>query len=1349
GGVAGARMYRTGDLGRYRADGNIEYLGRNDFQVKVRGYRIELGEIEARLAEYPGIGAAVVLASSSGGSAEADAIANGQAASDDRRLVAYYTLSAQPEGAQERGADGGGPIDPEALRRHLLQGLPEYMVPSAYVRLESWPLTPNGKVDRKALPAPGDEAHARQGYEAPVGEVEEKLASIWSEVLGVERVGRRDNFFQLGGHSLLAIGVIERMRRAGLHADVRSLFTAPTLADLAASTSREAVGLVAVPPNLIGADCEAITPQMLPLVELTAEEIERIVASVPGGVANVQDIYPLAPLQEGMLFHHLLEGGADPYVTTTLLGFEDRAHLEAFVKALQGVVDRHDILRTAVWWEGLREPVQVVWRRARLELEEVVLDASEGSVAEQLRAHLARRGRRLDVRQAPMMRLTAAEDPADGRWVLLWQRHHLCGDHTTLEVIHEEIVAHLQDREVELPLALPFRNFVAQARLGVSREEHEAFFRELLGDVEEPTAPYGLLDVHGDGSELREAARRLESPLSKRLHRRAKALGMSVASLCHVAFAQVLARLSGRDDVVFGTVLFGRMQGGEGADRVPGLFLNTLPVRIHLNEVGAEGSVREMHRLLAQLLRHEHAPLVLAQRCSRVSASVPLFSALLNYRHIQPIVPAAAVEGIEADVGIQVLSGRERTNYPFTLSVNDFGEELSLTAQVQAPYEPERVCEYMQAALERLVEALEESPARPIGDLDVLPERERHQLLREWNATEAEYPREQCIHERFEAQAEATPDAVAVQWQGERLSYAELNVRANRLARYLREQGVAREEAVALLLPRSLEMLVGQLAVLKCGAAYVPIDPQYPRERQVLMLEDCGARWVLGAGPEGASAIAGAAWIDVSDEGLQQYPSGNLEVGAEPESAAYVMYTSGSAGWPKGVVVPHRAVLGRVAEPGYVQIGREDCVAHCSHPAFDASTFEVWSGLLSGARVLIVPGAVVLDPPGLARALKEAEVTVLHLTTGLFNRYAEALSEVYAGVRYLLFGGEATDAKTVKEVLARSAPRKLLSFYGPTETTAFASAVTIEAVEEEETRIPIGRPIANTHIYILDGSLRPAPVGVAGELYIGGVGVARGYLRRPGLTAERFVADPYGGVAGARMYRTGDLGRYRADGNIEYLGRNDFQVKVRGYRIELGEIEARLAEHPDVRESVVVVREERTDHEQLVAYLVEDPNPVELWPSMAEFYVYDQIAYRAMATHESRNEKYLSAFRERLKDQVVVDVGTGPQAILSQLAIEAGAKKVYAIDLREEVCRQAKDEIARRGLEQRIEVLCGDARAITLPERPDYCISEIVGNVCGAEGAAKIMNDVRRCLKAPENMLPQRGETWIAGVSIP
>ncbi|HEU4562328.1 MAG TPA: amino acid adenylation domain-containing protein, partial [Longimicrobium sp.] len=1059
-----------------------------------------------------------------------------------------------------------------------------------------------GKLDRKALPVPEGDAYARAGYEAPLGEVETALAKIWAEVLGLERVGRWDHFFELGGHSLLAVKLIERMRRVGLYMEVRALFTTPVLAELAGVVGRASLD-VEVPANAIPEGCESLTPEMLPLVELTQAEIDRIVAGVPGGAANVQDIYPLAPLQEGILFHHQMSQEGDPYLLSSVTEFDTRARLEQYLAALQAVIDRHDILRTAMAWEELREPVQVVWRHAPLPVEEVELDAGGGDAAGQLwRRHDPRRYR-MELGRAPLLRACIAEDRARGRWLLLILAHHLMSDHESLEVLREEISAHLRGREAELPAPRPFRTYVAQASLGVSRDEHERFFRALLGGVEEPTAPYGLLDVWGEGHGIGEARLAVAGDVAARLRRRARALGVSTASLCHLAWAQVLARLSGRHDVVFGTVLFGRMQGGEGTDRVLGPFINTLPVRIGVGEEGAEAAVRRTHALLADLLRHEHASLALAQRASGVAAPAPLFTSLLNYRYGGG--RGRSHEAGEATEGARGIGARARTNYPLTLSVDDLGEAFSLTAQVAAPAQAERVCRIMHTALERLAEALEVSPGRAIGSIDVLPEAERRMVVEEWNRTKAGYPADRCIHELFEAQAARTPGAVAVRFEDQQLTYAELNERANRLAHHLRGRGVGPEVRVGLCLERSLEMVVAIVAVLKAGGAYVPLDPGSPAERLAFALADAGVPLVLVQEPVRATlpAVDGVEIInlDGAAEEIGAESAENPESGAGPGSLAYVIYTSGSTGAPKGALIEHRNVarLFAATQAGF-GFGESDAWTLFHSYAFDFSVWEIWGALLYGGRLIVVPWPVTRDPAAFRKLLARERVTVLSQTPSAFRALAkvdEGEAEPLRTLRTVVFGGEALQYESLRGWLERYGPERprLVNMYGITETTVHVTwhTVTGRELEEGGAASGVGKAIPDLRAYVLDPAGNPSPLGVSGELYVGGAGLARGYLGRPGLTARRFVPDPFSGEAGARLYRSGDLARWKVDGTLEYLGRTDEQVKVRGFRIEPGEVEAVLLAWPGIREAVVLAREDVPGDRRLVAYVVPRADGIE------------------------------------------------------------------------------------------------------------------------------------------------------------
>jgi len=1003
-------------------------------------------------------------------------------------------------------------------------------------------------------------------------------------VLQVEAVGRHDHFFELGGHSLLAVSLIERMRQIGLDADVRVLFGQPTLAALAAAvgSGRE----VAVPANRITADCPRITPDLLPLVELEQEAIDRVVASVPGGVANVQDIYPLAPLQEGILYHHLSARQGDPYLLQSQLAFASRQRLDDFAAALQRVVERHDILRTAVLWEGLKQPLQVVWRQAGVQVQEVQANPAQGEVLEQLQARFDARHLRLDLTRAPLMRLVYAQDPARQRIVAILLFHHMALDHTALEVVREEIQACLLGQS-PAGTAIPYRNYVAQARLGVSREEHEAFFREMLGDIDEPTLPFGLQDVQGDGDAIEERQQALEPSLSARLRTQARLLGVSAASLFHLAWARVLSVTSGQDRVVFGTVLLGRLSAGQGADRALGMFINTLPLRVDLDARGSRAAVKDTHARLSALLGHEHASLALAQRCSGVAAPLPLFSAMLNYRHGSDGVPSQAVQ--QAWQGIETLHSEERTNYPLSLNVDDLGQGFRLTAMTLARIGAERICGYMQQALLALVENLETAPQRPLREVPILPPQERQHLLQGFNATAVDYPLEQTLHGLFEAQVRRSPEATAVQAGEQQLSYGALNRRANQLAGHLLQLGVGPDSRVAICVERGLEMVVGLLAILKAGGAYVPIDPGYPAERIAYMLDDSAPLAVLAQGA--TRALLGELarpLVDLDQLAWSGPAPGNPQVeGLTPGHLAYVIYTSGSTGQPKGAMNEHRAVVNRLLwMQAQYRLGTEDAVLQKTPFSFDVSVWEFFWPLFTGARLVMARPDGHKDPAYLRQVIREQGISTLHFVPSMLDVFlAQGEGAEDLGLRQVMCSGEALPGSLVRRFKQQLPQVALHNLYGPTEAAVDVTAWDCSGpLADTPDHTPIGKPIANTCIYLLDAQMQPVPLGVVGELYIGGVQVARGYLNREQLSAERFLKDPFSQEPGARLYRTGDLGRYQADGTIEYLGRNDDQVKIRGLRIELGEIQARLTQLEEVKEAVVLAREDVPGDQRLVAY---------------------------------------------------------------------------------------------------------------------------------------------------------------------
>lgn len=953
---------------------------------------------------------------------------------------------------------------------------------------------------------------------------------------------------------------------------------------------------VPVPPNLITAQSDAITPELLPLIDLGQVDIDHIVACTPGGIANIQDIYQLTPLQDGILFHHRLAEEGDPYLLSSIMSFPDRSALDHFLQAVQKVIARHDILRTAFFWENLARPAQVVCRSAVLPVREVQLDAGDQTVAEQLVQQFGPRCNRIDLTCAPLLSYVVAHDAARDRWVALQLFHHLAGDHSTLELLREEVFAVCGGQEASLPPPEPFRNLVAHARFGMSQQEHEAFFQDWLGDITEPTLAFGIADVHQQGDGIDEAQMMLAPDLNDRLRAQARRLGVSLASLCHLAWGQVLARSGGGEHVVFGTVLLGRMQAGSGTGRAAGLFINTLPFRVDLGETGTEMAVRRAHARLAELFRHEHASLALAQRCSGVGvgAAVPLFNSILNYRHGVELGAgeAAAVGDGHPLAGVELIGSEERTNYPITVSVEDFGHALGITAQVVQPLMAERMCRYMEHALESLADALERAPETQVCALDVLPPSERKLLLETWNDTAAPFPRERCVHQLFAEQARRTPQAVAVVHGDRSIDYASLDARANRLAGLLVARGIGPGDHVATLMERGIMLVLAQIAILKAGAIYVPIDPQLVKARQDWILADCGARLVL-------TGIATTACFDVEMLHLDDVDETQDESGmSDPapaltsEAPAYVMYTSGSTGTPKGVMVPHRAISKLVLNNGYLPFDATDRIAYASNPAFDASTMEVWGALLNGSCLVVIDTDVVLDGERLAHEMTYHRLTVLWLTTSLFNRHARSIAPVLSRLKYLLSGGERADPESFRRILREAGSCKLLNCYGPTETTTFALTCQVGEEQVANDNVPLGRPIGNTRVYLLDAKGQPVPLGAIGELYVGGAGVALGYLNRPQLTSERFLQDPYSAEPGARMYRTGDLARQLPDGSIEFLGRNDDQVKIRGFRIEPGEIAARLCEHEQVREALVVARE-GGEKKRLAAYVTTTANALE------------------------------------------------------------------------------------------------------------------------------------------------------------
>ena len=872
-----------------------------------------------------------------------------------------------------------------------------------------------------------------------------------------------------------------------------------------------------------------------------------------------------------MFFHHLLAGddGADVYLVSAVLRFEARARLEEFVGALEQVIARHDILRTSMTWQGLPDPVQVVWRRAALPVTEIPV-AAGGDAAAVLAAVAPSR---MDLGVAPLLRLYVAAEPGGAGWLVLLQFHHVVMDHAGIDIVLREIAVAAHGEGDPLPAPLPFRDFVAQARLGTSREEHQRHFTSLLGDVTEPTAPYGLLDPRGSGGAASERARqRVDAVLAARLREVARALGVSPATLFHVAWARVLAVLAGRDDVVFGTVLLGRMDAGAGADLVPGLFINTLPVRVGTGAVSVDAALTGMRSQLAALLAHEHAPLTVAQQASGLLPGTPLFTALLNYRHRQRQGQVAGGTPDPARVPWTGLrAGRDLSNYPLDVSVDDDGTRFDITADAVAPGDPAQVCALLDTCLANLAAALETAPDTPLCQVQVLSAAERAQVLTEWNETAVEVA-DATVPGLFQAQVAVCPDAVAVACEGVHVSYRELERRAAWVAGLVAERGAGPEAVVAVMMDRSAELAAALLGVLLAGAAYLPVDPAYPADRIDFMLAD--ARPVLVLTAPGITVPGTVPVLVLGESGRQAVSQASPALAARllPAHPAYVIYTSGSTGRPKGVTVPHAGIVNYLASlaSGY-GLGAGDRVLHKTPLSFDVSAWELFFPLVAGGTVVIARPDGHRDPAYLARLAGEQRVTAAEFVPSLLQAFLEEPGAARCtSLGQVLSGGEELPAVVLDrffEVLPRG---RLHNTYGPTEASI---TVTSGECAAGSGAVAIGTPVANTRLFVLDAWLEPVPPGVTGELYVAGVQLARGYLGRAALTAERFTACPFG-AGGERMYRTGDLARWTVGGELVFAGRADEQVKVRGFRIELGEVQAVLVAHPQVTQAAVAVRED-------------------------------------------------------------------------------------------------------------------------------------------------------------------------------
>jgi len=1165
GGEAGGRLYRTGDRVRWRADGVLEFLGRLDGQIKLRGHRIEPGEIEAALREHPAVRAVVVAAR--------------EDAPGGKRLVAYVV------------PDGTAPGSVE-LRRFLQQRLPDFMVPSVFMVMETLPLSPTGKVDRRGLPAPSEaRPELEQAFVPPRDSIEAMVAVIWATMLRVDRVGVHDNFFALGGHSLLATQVVSRiLGTLDVELPLRTIFETPTVAGLAS--------LVA----------SARSSQASPRAPAERAELELLRRAGPGapGIPRRAGSGP-APLsfaQQRLWFLEQLYPGTPLHNISRVIRLSGALDAEVLQRTLDAVVARHEALRTIIVTTN-GTPMQVVTAASSVPM--VVTDlcglAEPERDAEARRLVLEETRRPFDLARGPLFRgmLLRLED---GEHLLLLAMHHIVSDGWSMGVLSRELTVFYEAFTTGAPARLPdlpiqYADYAVwqRERLQGARLERElAYWREQLQGAP-PVIELPTDRPRPPVQSPRGAKQSILLPpgVSRQLRALSQREGVTLFATVLAAFQTLLARHTGQDDIVVGSPIAGRTR--TETEGLIGFFVNTLALRTDLS---GDPTFRELLRRVREVTlgayAHPDIPfeqLVEELQPERDMSRTPIFQvalAMQNVPHHKLELRGLTLRSEPTDSGT--------AKFDLTLFVTEQGAGLRAAMEYCTDLFDAGTIVRLLGHFRALLDSVAGDPDRRLSELPLLTEPERHQVLVEWNATTTDYPRDATVGDLFQSQAARTPDAVALIADGGRLTYRELDARANRLAHYLRSRGVGPETRVGICLDRSVDLVVGVLGIVKAGAAYVPLDPSHPPDRLRFLLADAHVAVLLTESRHGGRLPRGcvATTICLDDEraAIAREPAGPPHGRALAGNLVYVMYTSGSTGVPKGVAVPHRAVVRLVLGTDYFRGGPDEVFLQLAPVAFDASTFEIWGALLTGARLVIAPpGTLSLEEIG--RVVREQGVSTLWLTAGLFHLMVDRGLDDLRGLRQLLAGGDVLSVAHVEWVLGELPDCRLLNGYGPTESTTFASCHPVVAGDLLDS-VPIGRPIANTRVYVLDGHMGPVPVGVPGELHLGGLGLARGYLGRPGLTAERFGPDPFGpafgGELGGRLYRTGDRVRWRADGALEFLGRMDDQIKVRGHRVEPGEVEASLREHPAVRAAVVVAREDIPGEKCLVAYLVpEKPAP--------------------------------------------------------------------------------------------------------------------------------------------------------------
>lgn len=1151
------KLYKSGDLVKFLPDGNLAFLGRIDQQIKLRGFRIELGEIEEVLSNHDHVKDAIVTLF------------------EENFLVGYVAVGTREDNLNDLT---------ESILSLAKRDLPAYMVPSFILPLEKLPLTPNGKIDRKALPSP-KVSDLQKTYTPPSTAKEKQLAAIWSELLDVKKIGIHDNFFHMGGHSLMIMQLAGHLKSHGLQVSAQEVFNNPTLGELAKKLAPYQDDYV-VPTNLITAATTEITPQLLPLVEnITESSLQQLVSDIPGGVSNIEDIYPLAPLQEGIFFHHQMqENQKDPYVQSTIISFDTSVQRERFTEALQAIVNRHDVLRTSYHWDNLPEPLQVVQRKATLPISTFKVEPNEGeTLADALQREVDQGSFSMDLRQAPLIHTHIFDDKDKEQYFLVLSDHHIIMDHIGLEQIVKEIALYYSGNFSTLPAPIQYRNFVDRVKRLRANTDYLSYFKSRFSSIDQPTLSYGFSNVNLDGSKVLESKQRLSHSQSLEIREQCKKSTISPAALFHAAWGIVVGRTSNlKDKVVFGTVLSGRI-GSTDAGNSLGLYINTLPLALEI-----KGTVKEyvshVYQEISGLVDYEQVSLSEIKKLTKLKEGhIPLFNTIINYRYSMTDTGMSTEEqqGLESS-GISILKAQERTNFPLTLAVDDYGDEFGLTVKVtnQIGVSAEIILDYIEHVALELVEVLGKESTIPVSELTMTSSNER-ELINTWKDQAISVPpTAHYIHELFESQVAQNPDKVAIIFEEKALTYGILNAQSNQLAHYLREvYAVSADDKIGIYITDPIQTQIAILAILKSGACYVPLDPTFPTSRINFIVEDAALTTVLTS-VENRASLPAISLMDycVLDEektlrAIQSHQECNIELTAQKESSrlAYVIYTSGSTGKPKGVLIEHRNIIDYVQ--GLITRLKLDKASYnfalMSTVAADLGLTINYGSLATGGELHLFTKSQLTEGEYLTQYFNDHQIDIMKIVPSHWKALS-GTGNLLLPEKLLMFGGDILSLDIIKRIQSTRPSLDIYNHYGPTETTVGKLLYKIPNNASSE-EIPIGKVFSDSTIYVLDEQRGEVPIGVPGELYIGGTGVARGYLNRPDLTAERFIQHPFTNNPLDKLYRTGDLVKYQPDGNIVFLGRIDHQIKLRGYRIELGEVAEVISRHPLIKDAVVTL----------------------------------------------------------------------------------------------------------------------------------------------------------------------------------